>query len=313
MPPTNLRNRGVEKRSSTLCMLASVLVTCFAISAPAQTTDLSKLMDEVMSDSNQVEYVRSAFKTTRLVNGHSSEQVAFGAMDMRVSHRFGTLNSGAYNLWGLDNATMRIALEYGATPWLTVGVGRSTLQKTYDGFLKLRVLRQSKGARKMPLTLNYLSSWAVNGTKDNFPYFRSRFFFTHQLLLSRKFSESFSFLVAPTFVHRNLVLNSFDDHDLFSIGAGGRLKITNRVSINAEYYYQINKPIGTQDCLSIGVDIETGGHVFQLTLSNGMGMIEKAFIHETTNTWSSGGIMAGFCISRNFTLIDARKSRFKNG
>lgn len=309
---TSLKNRSIlnlSKRFSLSVFFAGALL----LTSTAQTTDLSKLMEEAMSDSNQVEYVRSAFKTTRLVNGHSSEQVAFGAMDMRVSHRFGTLNSGAYNLWGLDNATMRIALEYGATPWLTVGAGRSTLQKTFDGFLKFRVLRQSKGARKMPLTVNYLSSWAIDGTKSDFPYFRSRFFYTHQLLLSRKFSESFSFLVAPTFTHRNLVYNAIDDHDLFSIGAGGRLKITNRVSINAEYYYQLNKPSGTQDCLSLGVDIETGGHVFQLTLSNGMGMIEKSFIHETTNKWSDVGIMAGFCISRNFTLIDARKSRFKNG
>ena len=108
-------------------------------------------------------------------------------------------------------------------------------------------------------------------------------------------------------VHRNLVQDSTQNHDLFSIGMGGRIKLTRRISFNAEYYHQLNKPDGTSNSLSFGFDIETGGHVFQLTLSNSPAMIERAFIHETTGLWNKGDIVTGFCISRNFTLVDPRK------
>jgi hypothetical protein len=114
-------------------------------------------------------------------------------------------------------------------------------------------------------------------------------------------------MLAPTVVHRNLVESVNDDHDLISLGVGGRLKLTRRMSINAEYYYQFNKPEGTVNSLSIGFDIETGGHVFQVSFTNSPAMIERAFINETTGRWDKGDIIGGFCISRNFTLFDPRK------
>lgn len=272
--------------------------------------DLSKLLEESLGEQQQTEFTTATFKTTRLINGHSNEQVAFGVLDLRISHRFGAFNTGAYNFFGLDQATMRMALEYGLTPWLTIGGGRSTYEKTYDGFMKFRIARQSSGKRNMPLSLNYFTSMAVRTLKSTNPaiteYPTSNFFYTHQLIISRKFSESFSLLLAPTLVHRNLVTTAAEDHDLFSIGVGGRLKLTRRMSINAEYYYQLNRPDGVVDCLSIGFDIETGGHVFQITFTNSPAMIERGFIHETTGRWDRGDIIGGFCISRNFTLFDPR-------
>ena len=163
----------------------------------------------------------------------------------------------------------------------------------------------------MPISLNFFSSWAVKTLKFSNPdiknYYTSNFYFTNQIIIARKFSDSFSFMVAPTVVHRNLVASVNDDHDLFSIGVGGRLKLTRRMSINAEYYYQLNKPEGTVNSLSIGFDIETGGHVFQVSFTNSPAMIERAFINETTGRWDKGDIIGGFCISRNFTLFDPRK------
>jgi hypothetical protein len=283
----------------------------FALSAQTGGDDLSKLLDEAVAAQDEPEYATASFKTTRLINGHSSEQVHAGVLDMRISHRFGAVNGGAYNFFGLDNATMRMALEYGAFPWLTVGLGRSTYEKTYDGFLKARIARQSSGKKIFPLSINYMSSMAIKTLKfaepDKVNYKTSNYYYTHQLILARKFSDAFSLLVAPTLVHRNLVQKTTDNHDLFSIGMGGRIKLTKRMSFNAEYYHQLNKPDGTSNSLSFGFDIETGGHVFQLTLSNSPAMIERAFIHETTGLWSKGDIVTGFCISRNFTLVDPRK------
>ena len=292
------------------------LMACFIAIVPsglfAQNTgdDLSKLLDEAVTNQDEIQYATASFKTTRLINGHSSEQVHAGVLDMRISHRFGFVNGGTYTFFGLDNATMRMALEYGALPWLTVGLGRSTYEKTYDGFLKARIARQSSGKRVFPITLNYMSSMAIKTIKPDpskVNYKTSNYYYTHQLILARKFSDAFSFLVAPTLVHRNLVQKTTDDHDLFSIGMGGRIKLTRRISFNAEYYHQLNKPDGTSNCLSFGFDIETGGHVFQLTLSNSAAMIERGFIHETTGLWGNGDIVTGFCISRNFTLVDPRK------
>jgi hypothetical protein len=292
-------------------------MACFIAIVPsglfAQNTgdDLSKLLDEAVTNQDEIQYATASFKTTRLINGHSSEQVHAGVLDMRISHRFGFVNGGTYTFFGLDNATMRMALEYGAFPWLTVGLGRSTYEKTYDGFLKARIARQASGKRAFPITLNYMSSMAIKTIKfadpNNVNYKTSNYYYTHQLILARKFSDAFSFLVAPTLVHRNLVQDSTQNHDLFSIGMGGRIKLTKRISFNAEYYHQLNKPDGTSNCLSLGFDIETGGHVFQLTLSNSAAMIERGFIHETTGLWGNGDIVTGFCISRNFTLVDPRK------
>jgi hypothetical protein len=292
-------------------------MACFIAIVPsglfAQNTgdDLSKLLDEAVTNQDEIQYATASFKTTRLINGHSSEQVHAGVLDMRISHRFGFVNGGTYTFFGLDNATMRMALEYGAFPWLTVGLGRSTYEKTYDGFLKARIARQASGKRAFPITLNYMSSMAIKTIKFADPnkvnYKTSNYYYTHQLILARKFSDAFSFLVAPTLVHRNLVQDSTQNHDLFSIGMGGRIKLTKRISFNAEYYHQLNKPDGTSNCLSFGFDIETGGHVFQLTLSNSAAMIERGFIHETTGLWGNGDIVTGFCISRNFTLVDPRK------
>jgi hypothetical protein len=292
-----------------------VTLFCFAISikAIAQPDDLAKLMEEEMAKEPTTDYATATFKTTRLVNGHTSENLAGGVLDMRISHRFGAFNTGINNFFGLDQATMRVALEYGITDWLMVGGGRSTYEKTYDSFLKAKILRQSTGAKKMPISLSYMGSWQTKTVPFSDPnrtnFYTSNFFFVHQLIIARKFNESFSFMIAPTMVHRNLVTLISDPNDLFSIGIGGRMKLTRRTSINVEYYYQLDqtKPQNTTNCLSVGFDIETGGHVFQLTFTNSPTQIERAFIHETVGSWKNGDIIGGFNLSRVFTIKDPRE------
>ncbi len=279
---------------------SALLLLClaFGLGALAQTdsTDLLSMLEkEVAGDAkNQTNYATATFKATRLINGHTVENVAAGVLDVKISHRFGKLNSGGYELFGLDNASMRMGLDYGITRYLMVGIGRSTFEKTYDAFFKLKLFRHSNGRRKMPFTISYVPTIALKTLKYEDPdrknYYTSRLYFSHQLLIGRKFSEGTSLQLMPTYIHRNLVKYAAESNDLFAIGIGGRQKITKRVSINAEYYYQLPgyRLNGTSNSLSLGFDIETGGHVFQLHFTNSRGMNERTFISETTGLWDSG-------------------------
>lgn len=274
----------------------------------ADTTDLMAQLEKESAATNAVNYTTATFKTTRLVNGHTVENVGKGVLDVKISHRFGTLNKGGYELFGLDNATMRLGLDYGISRRLMIGVGRSTFQKTYDAFVKFKLLRQSTGKINMPVTVSYVGTvalmslrWADTSRKN---YFSSRLSYTHQLIIGRKFSDGISLQLMPTFIHRNLAALANEPNDLYAVGAGGRFKLTRRLSFNVEYYYQVPgyKVEGTTNPLSVGFDIETGGHVFQLHFTNSTGMTERNFISGTTGKWEKGDVLFGFNISRVFTI-----------
>jgi hypothetical protein len=285
-----------------------LLVTIAAVPAFSQD-DLMKMLEEETEKDKKPDYATATFKTTRLINGHSVENVAAGVLDFRISHRFGYVNGGAYELWGLDEASMRLGLDYGITKNLMIGIGRSTYQKQYDGFAKYKILRQSSGTRNMPVTLSAIGSIMYKSLKfdnpDRINYYTSNLYYSGQLLIGRKFSESFSLQVMPTIVHYNLVETADTPNDLLSVGFGGRIKVSKRVSINAEYYYQLPdyKLPNTVNSLSLGVDIETGGHVFQLYCTNSTGMTERTYICETTEDFFDGYIRLGFTISRVFTIV----------
>lgn len=270
--------------------------------------DLLNLLDT--EEDREVNFASATFKSTRIMNGHSIEKMPPGQIDFRISHRFGRINSGAYEFFGLDQANIHLSLEYGILNWLMVGVGRGAYEKTFDGFAKFTVLRQSSGARFMPVSASFLSSVALTAVKWADPsrtnYFSSRLSYVNQILIARKINQGISVQIAPTLVHRNLVATELDPNDLWAIGAGGRVKLTRRISLNAEYYYVAN-PVNYLDQpvynpLSVGFDLETGGHVFQLIFTNSIAMIEKGFIGETTGRWTKGDIHFGFNISRVFTV-----------
>jgi Membrane bound beta barrel domain (DUF5777) len=284
-------------------------IVCAVITKAAaqDTTDILRQLEDELGSST-TDYTTATFKTTRLINGHTVENVGKKVLDVKISHRFGKVNGGGYELFGLDNATMRMGLDYGITNYLMVGIGRSTYQKTYDAFFKIKILRQSKGKRNMPITLSYVPTVALKTLKfqdtSRQNYFTSRLFFTHQLIIGRKFSEGTSLQIMPTYTHRNLVQLASESNDLIAIGIGGRQKLSKRISLNFEYYYQLPdyKLHNTTNSLSVGFDIETGGHVFQLHFTNSQGMSERTFISETTGQWSKGDIYFGFNISRVFTI-----------
>ena len=266
------------------------------------------LMDLFGEEEPTTDYAYATFKSTRVVYGHSVENPAERNLIFLIQHNFGQLNSGIYELFGLDQATIRLGLEYGINDHIMVGVGRSSWEKTYDGFVKVKLLRQSSGARNMPISVSYLGSTVINTlrwadpNRDNF--FSSRVAYVNQLLKARKFSDPFSLQVSPTVIHKNLVPTRADKNTSYAVGVGGRYKLNARVSVNAEYFYFPASQTSLQhtDALSLGFDIETGGHVFQLHISNANAMFERAFISETSGKWNKGDLYFGFNISRNFVL-----------
>jgi hypothetical protein len=250
--------------------------------------------------------VYATFKGTRIINGHSIENRKAGVLEFFISHRFGKISDGVDELFGLDQSNIRMALEYGLTDEIMLGLGRSSFEKTYDGFIKYKLLNQRVGDRPLPVSVTLFGSIARKTLKDylpeNKPNFEDRLFYTSQALVARKFNEAFSLQVMPTYIRRNSVRIAADPHDQFAMGAGMRYKVSRQISINAEYYHNFNPLVSmdTRNAFALALDIETGGHVFQLMFSNANTMIEKAFITETTSDFFKGDIHFGFNISRAF-------------
>jgi hypothetical protein len=286
----------------------------FAIisNSPAQD-DLSALTDQALAKTT--EYSSGTFFTTRLLTGQSSEIMPKGGLDFRIHHRFDEFKSGFGNFYGLDGSFSYLSLEYGITKFMMAGFGRAN-----DGFFnffdKIKLLRQSSGEKTMPVTLVYYVECAVDGKTYNNPVknkdFNRRLNYTHQLIIYRMIDARLSLMIAPTFVHRNMVPSPGYKNDLLAIGVGGRYKIFNTFSINAEYYYVKgikNLPGGTQNYnpVSIGCDIQVASHVFQIMVTNTSRMLEPSFLGETNGEFSKS-LRLGFNISQVFTLGKKKKN-----
>ncbi|GAB4092362.1 DUF5777 family beta-barrel protein [Flaviaesturariibacter terrae] len=298
-----------------LLWITTLLLTARA--AGAQESLDSLMTAQTAARGPQRDYVGGAFKATRIINLQTVEKASPGTLQFLIQHRFGAVNGGGYEFFGLDQATLRLGLEYGFSRIFALGVGRSTVHKDYDGYTKVTLLRQARGAHAVPFSLAYFGSVVVQGQRplDGEKNARGhRLTYTHQLLLARKVSERFSIEIAPTFIHKNQVDFSSDANNIFAIGAGARFKLTKRTSFNIEYIDRIPPPDAASpsfnnfyNSFSIGFDIETGGHVFQLHLTNSLAMVEKGFITETSESWSNAGIHLGFNISRDFVLRRGKK------
>jgi hypothetical protein len=282
-----------------------LVVLFFSSDLFAQDQDLLKLLG---AEKSEKQITRNAFKSPRVINSHSMEFLRPGTMDFRILHRFGQVNQGYKNFFGLDQASMRMGFDFGILQNLMVGVGRSTYKKELDGFIKYAPIRQSTGPWSSPVTFAWVAGITLDGTSWSDPsrknFYTSRLAYYFEAIIGRKFSEAFSLQVSPTMVHKNLVPFEKDPNNIYAIGIGGRLKLSKRIAITWDYsHVLIGKPdSGYYNPLSIGFDIETGGHVFQLHFSNSTGMNEKAFITETTSNWIKGDIRFGFNLSRVFQL-----------
>ncbi len=289
----------------------AILLLCCATRLLAQD-DLMKELEK--SQKPEATVTTSTFKGTRLVNGQTVETKGKGALEFIFAHRFGAINTGIYNFWGLDVAHMRIGLEYGLTDRLGVSIGRSTEDKTVDGFLRYKALQQSSGTTNMPVTVTLYGNAACKTSppKEDATYpitLTDRMAYVGQALIARKFSPRFSAQIMPTIVHKNTVDKTIERNDQVLLGVGTRTKVSRSVALTAEYYYRFDVPENNPyyNSVGLGIDIETGGHVFQLVLTNSQGITERAFMTETTGKISNGGIHLGFNITRTFQLSKEKK------
>ncbi|MBS1599554.1 MAG: hypothetical protein JST75_15120 [Bacteroidetes bacterium] len=289
------------------------LLMIFSFSAYAQDSSLLKMLNDSMKVHEKPFYVSGTFKATHIVNMQTIEAPGAGALNFVIQHRFGQLNSGSYNFFGLDNATLRLGLDYGISDRFAVGIGRSTYEKTYDAYVKYKLLRQTDATNKIPVSISLLGQITYYTLKyPEKPYLtdNDRISYTAQLLIARKLTRNLSLQLVPTYLHYNLVATPGDKNNIFALGAGGRMKITRRMSINVEYNYLPSGQIVSSDrhdSFSLGWDIETGGHVFQLVFSNSQSIVETQYITQTTGRWGNGDIYFGFNVSRNFNVTKKAK------
>ena len=290
----------VDKIISLLFLLA---ISNIALAQDDLFSDLDEIQEEIP------QYETSFFKATRVINSPSIELTAPGAMNFMIQHRFGTLSDGVYDLFGIDNSEVRLAFDFGLTDWWMVGVARSGFQKTYDFNTKIRLLRQQNGAKKVPVSLAFYHATAFNTIERN-PELDNKFRLSYvsELIVARKLSKSTTLQVSPGWIHANLVRTNAEDNAFFFVGLAARQKVSNRVAINLDYIYRSGSVAENSfNALALGVDIETGGHVFQLHITNSRGMFDKAYIMDTQGDLSNGDIYFGFNINRDFRLKKKQK------
>ena len=283
----------------------------------AQLTAQDDLLAELESEQEEkTEPVLATFKGTKVVNLQSPEIPGKGVLQYMILHRFGAFNQDFFhNFLGLHNAQVRLTLDYSPTDWLNLGLGSSSVQKIYDGFAKYKLARQTTGPNSFPLSITGFSGmyYSAQRFNDDLPRNESdRLSYVHQLVVARKFTPELSLELVPTMVHYNLVERRDESNDVFSLGFAGRYKVSAQHSLTWEYIYQFN-PLSRinpatdeleeyNNALSLGYEIETGGHVFQLFITNSRGVSEPLVIGKTPGTWGNGDIHIGFNISRVFTI-----------
>lgn len=294
-----------------------MILALFAANSLFAQEDLLKMMEEEAP--SKPTPVFASFKSTRLVNLHTNEQMKAKHLDFRIQHRFQPMQIdkenvyGLYNMFGVDGAVMRLGFEYGVTDKLMMGFGRSNVGKTYDLMAKYKILQQTRGKKSMPISVNYFGNIGINTLeftdKKRNNFFSSRLSFVNQLIITRKFNDYVSVAITPTMVHHNLVETKAQSHDIYAVGLGASVKISRSTRFNFEYIPRLNarnekKLDGTQyyDAFAFGLDVETGGHVFQLHFTNGAGLIEQQFIAQNTNKLSLNTLRFGFNLSRVFSL-----------
>jgi hypothetical protein len=269
--------------------------------------DLLSMLDTMETRQETSHEVLGVYNSTRLINGYTTETVGQKELVFSISHRFGNL-SASNSIMGLDQASIRFGFDYGLTDKLNIGIGRNSHEKLYDGFIKYKLVNQKTGSKSFPVSIAILEGIAVktaDWARQNREYpFTARLFYTHELLISRKFNQNFSLQLSPLLVHRNMVEKKEDQNLVPAIGAGGKHKIYKQIYVTGEYFALFPGHTATNyhNPLAIGLEIVAGGHVFQLHFTNSTGMTEKHLVPETVGKWLDGDIRFGFNIIRLFDL-----------
>lgn len=284
--------------------------------------DLMKMLE---NDSTLAEKKASAiFRSTKIINAQSTKTIQAKSTVFRIAHRFGDIGAqdGKHTLYGFDNSSnIRFSFDYGITDKLMVGIGRSKVKEHLDASIKYKLLEQSS-IKMIPVAVALFSNVAFTPMKDPFNVWTKtiyRLSYAYQVILARNFFSIFSFELLPTIVHRNAVLdeinennNTVDQNTLFSLGAAGKIRITKNISVVADYFYTFSKYRKNNSKtpyyapLGIGLEVETGGHVFHLNITNSAGIIENNFIPDTNSSWEDVEIKLGFNISRIFYFVNPK-------
>lgn len=297
-------------KNRVILAIALFIIPCRFV--PGQ--DLDQILSSISED-NTPDYVHGTFKCTTIINGQSAEIPGHMDLQFNISHRFGAINQGIYTLFGIDQGTTRLGFEYGLKDIIGLSLGRSTYEKAYDGALKVKLLRQQTGSKNIPVTVSLYSAIFIKTLKweepDRENLFSSRLSYTTQLLIARKFNKNLSLQITPSYIHKNLVQAPEDQNNIFSLGFGGRYKLTRRFSLNGEYYllFPGESANNYSNSLGLGFDIESAGHVFQIMATNSQLMFARGFITETDGKWSDGDIFFGFNIYRVFSTGRKDKTR----
>ena len=277
-----------------------ILIIIIGISTTLYAQD--DLLDLIDDGFENTYPVNATFKAKRIVNSQSIEMPKPRILDFMILHRFGSMSNGAYDLFGMDEAVIRFDLKYGLSDRISFGIGRSSLNKTFDIFTKVKIMGQKTGYRSFPITLVFFSKMEIETIIKDMSM-NDRITYDFQFLLAKKFNRSLSLQLMPTLIHRNLVETNSDSHDLISIGVGGRMKMTKRTSVNFDTFFPVGqRSEAYRQGWGIGYDIETGGHVFQLMLTNARGSFESEYIENASGTLKDLDLYLGFNIARVFYL-----------
>ena len=273
-----------------------LFIIFFSSSIIYSQEDLLSLIDDVEAPSLPIQ---GTFKATRIVNAQSIEMARSKTLEFIIFHRFGSMSNGFYDLYGLDEASVRFDLSYGINENLSLGFGRSSFMKTYDLFTKFKILSQ-KPNNSVSLASVVLFSKVEIATIDKNLEFKNRLVYDAQLLIARKINQNLSLQIMPTVIHKNLIQQNEVSSRLYSLGLGGRVKITRRVSLNVDTFIPLGERLDSfNQSWGFGCDIETGGHVFQLLLTNAQGTFESSYIE---NAIGGGERFFGFNITRAFNF-----------
>lgn len=281
------------------------IITIFILSIfPLLAFTQDDLLKEIDIDTTNSQYEIASFKALKIVNFESTKLVAKNQLSFIVSHRFGTIKNGINTFFGLDDAVTRLNFVYGISNGLNIGISRSSFQKTYETSLKYTLARQVKNG--FPFTIVGFNELLINTAIDENDVpsikFKDRLGYAAQLLISRKVNTNLSVELAPTFFHDNYVLLDEQENSQFALGFGGRYKLGKRWSLNADYGWHLNRATNSlfKNPLSVGLDLETGGHVFQMHFTNAQAMNTNGFLGQATGDWTDGNIYFGFNLSRTF-------------
>ena len=262
------------------------------------------LLSEIDTATEKPLYASAVFKGLKVINFESTKLVAKGGFNFIVSHRFGTVKNGFQNLFGLDEAVTHLNFVYGLSEHINISASRSSNQKIYEVATKFRLVNQQAG--KMPFTVVGYTSILANTAldSDNLPKleFKHRLSYVAQLLVSRKMNKNLSLILSPTFFHDNYLTDDFQDNSQYGVGFGGRYKLGKRWSLNTEYGVHLNRSENSlyKNPFSVGVDLETGGHVFQLLFTNSQSMNTNGVFGTSTGDWGESDVYFGFNLARSF-------------